>query len=275
MRPGDTPGAFPLVFVHGAMDRLTSFGRLRRRLHDVTTVAYDRRGYAGSADVVPPATSFADHVDDLGVVIDDLLASVASEATPAALEVPELGGGSVGRSADGKVFLVGHSYGGNVVLAYAARRPDRVAGVVAFEPPMSWMAFWPSSAGGSTLAVGNELGPEAAAESFMRRIVSDAVWERLPSSTRAARRAEGAALLLDLGGLRTGGWPFDPSAIRCPVICVHGGDSLPHHIRGATEMAATLGPEIATLASIPGSKHGGHLSHPVEVEAIIRELMKG
>ncbi len=259
MRPGDTPGACTLVFVHGAMDRLTSFGRLRRRLHDVTTVAYDRRGYAGSADVVPAATSFDDHVDDLALVIDDASASLAATGH--------------GDTAEDKVFLVGHSYGGNVVLAYAARRPDRVAGVLVFEPPMSWMPFWPSSAGGSTIAVGNEHGPEAAAEAFMRRIVSDAVWERLPSTTRDARRAEGTALLLDLGGLRTGGWPFDPAAIHCPVTCVFGEDSLPHHIEGARQMAAALGPEIATLASILGSKHGGHLSHAAEVEAIIRELM--
>ena len=46
--PDDAP---LVVFVHGSMDRSTSFSKVVRRLRDLHTVVYDRRGYAGSSDV--------------------------------------------------------------------------------------------------------------------------------------------------------------------------------------------------------------------------------
>lgn len=37
--------------------------------------------------------------------------------------------------------LVGHSFGSLVVRAYAARHPDRVAGLVLIDPPMEWLSM--------------------------------------------------------------------------------------------------------------------------------------
>src|SRR5262245_55540520 len=85
-----------LVLVHGSLDRATSFTRLMRRLRDWTIVAYDRRGYAGSAVTGPPAT-FDDQVDDLIEVLDGVPA-----------------------------VAFGHSFGGDVVLATAAGNPELI-----------------------------------------------------------------------------------------------------------------------------------------------------
>ena len=244
--PGTTFGR--VVFVHGAMDRSTSFGKVRSRLRSLETVAYDRRGYAQSCAVLPAATSFADHLDDLVGVVD-------------------------GRPS----VVVGHSYGADVALALAATRPDLVSAVVAFEPPMSWTTWWPDGrAGGGTLKIGAEKGPAEAAESFMRRIVGDSVWERLGAATRLARRAEGQALLIDLGGLRTSSVaPFFAAAIRCPVVVGHGTRSAPHQRRSAHETVLSLcGSPRVELAAIAEAGHGAHVSHADEFAALVLRALE-
>src|SRR5690606_37540775 len=44
----DATAGMTVLFVHGAMDRATSFGRVMRRLPQLDTVAVDRRGYGDS-----------------------------------------------------------------------------------------------------------------------------------------------------------------------------------------------------------------------------------
>jgi pimeloyl-ACP methyl ester carboxylesterase len=235
-----------LVFVHGAMDRSTSFSKVRARLREETTVAYDRRGYARSVDL-GPAVEFHDHVRDLISVID---------GQPA--------------------VLVGHSYGGNVCLAVAAHYPGLVTALVVYEAPMSWERWWPSNAGGSTIAVGLEHGPAAAAESFMRRIVGDAIWERLGDKTREERRAEGESLLFDLAGLRGKGCPYDVSRIACPTVIGYGESSLPHQIRSSTELHQRLlrsNPTAVVLRGLHGVGHGAHNAAPGAFVDLVNEAL--
>ena len=85
-------GAPLVVFVHGSMDRMAGFAKVARRLEsDHRVLRYDRRGYARSLAVGPPFT-IAQHADDLLTLLD-------------------------GRRA----IVLGHSLGGNVVLAAAQR----------------------------------------------------------------------------------------------------------------------------------------------------------
>jgi pimeloyl-ACP methyl ester carboxylesterase len=238
-----------IVLIHGAMDRYTSFARIRRVLSAHTTVAYDRRGYSRSIDATP-ATSLQDHVDDLSAVVGDV-ASV----------------------------IVGHSYGGVVALTLAAQRPEVVQALMVYEAPMPWMSWWPGNAGGSTIDAGAAHGPEAAAESFMRRIVGDRIWERLGEETRAARRAEGPALLLDLVGLRQQGQPYDLAAIRCPVVVARGSESHDHQKKSAVELAAMLeaaGNRHVQLVELSGANHGAHAAKPdAFAELIERAVVTG
>ena len=53
-RPAPAPGAATVVFVHGSLDRGESFRRVMRRLPELTTVTYDRRGYQGSRAAASP-----------------------------------------------------------------------------------------------------------------------------------------------------------------------------------------------------------------------------
>ncbi len=239
-----------LVFAHGAMDRHTSFDRVRRRFPNHITAAYDRRGYAGSVHRAPGLVSpFADHLDDLLEVIDT---TEVIAARP--------------------VLLVGHSYGSNVVIGAAVERPDQVVGIVGYEPPMPWTSWWPTTAGGSTIEAGREGGPAAAAESFMRRVVGDRIWERLPEATKQARRDEGQALLDDLGSLRGRPCPVDHSACHCPAVIGYGALSLPHQQRSARETVELLpAGELVELADTP---HGAHTMNPDGFVSLIQRVLE-
>ncbi len=111
----DDPDAPLVVLVHGVLDSSRSFdGVVEALAPDFTVVTYDRRGWARSADAAP-ATSLADHAEDLISVMQERRGTV-----------------------------VGHSYGGTVAMLAAIRRPDLVAALGVFEPSMQWLGWWPS-----------------------------------------------------------------------------------------------------------------------------------
>ena len=233
-----------VVFVHGSLDRGSSFARVWRRLPDLDTVTYDRRGYQGSRQIVPVAAGLHEHVDDLLDVID-------------------------GRES----VAVGHSYGGNVVLAAALDDRGRsIRAVAAYEPPQPWLRI---QSGGSAEPPGaapapppeNE-DPAAAAERFFRRMVGDRSWDRLSEDEKADRRADGPALAAELGAIRVAHPPFDVGALRIPVIYGRGEDSLPHHRRAVAWLVEHT-PQ-GELFEIPGARHGAHLTHPDAFAAMVR-----
>ena len=234
IEPG--PASRRALLVHGSMDRSTSFTRLMARLPGWSIISYDRRGYAGSAVTGPPA-SFDDQVDDLVEVLD---------GEPA--------------------VAFGHSFGGDVVLAAAADHPDLIPAALVWEPPQPWLPWWPDTSVSGGL--GAELEPDERAEWFMRRMVGDRVWERLPSATRAQRRAEGHTLHAEISSL-TIGPAFEASAVRVPVIVGRGGRSSVHQRRSARELATAL--PAGEMVEIVDAGHGAHLSHPAEVAALLEQ----
>lgn len=223
-----------LVFVHGAMDRGAAFAGVCRHLVDHPTVRYDRRGYARSGSGRPVPT--------MDGQVDDLLAVVSA-------------------TADGPCVLVGHSLGGVIALAAAARSPAEVAAVVAYEPPTPWARWWPTPGQAPGLA------PAEAAERFMRRILGDDRWEALPAGTRARRRAEGDALVADLRAVR-GHAPFDPGVPAVPVVLGRGGAADRRHVRGVEELAAAI-PD-AEVVVVEGAAHDAHHRLPAEFAGLVR-----
>jgi pimeloyl-ACP methyl ester carboxylesterase len=239
-QPGPS-GSPRVVLVHGSLDRSAAFARTARRLADLTTIRYDRRGY-GRSLAAGVCTTFDEQVTDLATVVAG---------------VP--------------VVVVGHSLGGVVALAFAARSPELAQAVVAYEAPMPWLDWWPSNtAGGSALADGDAA---EAAERFMRRIVGDVTWEALPPRTREQRRAEGPALVAELRSLRPPNpAPYDAAALAMPVVAVHGTRSRPHHQRSA-RMLADACPR-GVLHVVEGADHGAHLTHPEAFAALAREALR-
>lgn len=230
-----------VVLVHGSMDRSSAFARVQRHLADLHVVRYDRRGYGRSLELGPPP-AFDHQVEDLEHVM-------------------------AGRHG----VVVGHSLGGVVALALAQRRPELVRAVVAYESPMAWEPWWSSrSAGGDALAAPS---PQDAAEGFMRRMVGQERWERLPSSTRSARRAEGPALLADLRQIRDRSQPpYQPEQVHIPVVAAHGSESSDNHRRTAVVLAERA--PRAELVVVEGAGHGVHLTHPGELARLARVALE-
>ncbi len=223
------------MFVHGAMDRAASFGRAARRLSWLDVVTYDRRGYAGSIDG-GTAGGIAGHADDLGAVIDWTGAT--------------------------RVVVVGHSLGGTIALELAARGDDRVSALLAFESPMPSLDGSHSEVGGGAVDVAERDGSAAGAEHFSRLMLGDATWDRLRERDRAARRAEGPALLDELLDLRRPERPT-PELDAALATTVAAGDRSSERLRrGARLLHEHLGG--SGFVEIVGAGHGAHLTHPDE-----------
>ena len=234
-----------ILLIHGSMDRSAGLLRLSRRLgaaHHVVRV--DRRGYGRSIEVGPPWTIEA-NVDDVERMVEALSAGVP-----------------------GPIDVIGHSLGGNVALALAARRPDLVRSVVAYETPLSWLSWWPGDSAGA--AAMSAASPAEAAEAFVRRLVGDEKWEQLPESTRARRRAEGAALVAELADLRRAA-PWSPEVVEVPVLAMRGEHGHPHHHRGTEWLASRL--DGCRVVVVAGAGHAGPHTHPAEVAAEVESFL--
>jgi pimeloyl-ACP methyl ester carboxylesterase len=203
--------------------------RLSRRLdQDYRVLRYDRRGYGRSNPHSGPFT--------MGGQVADLVHVLAGR----------------------RAVVVGHSYGGNVALAAAELHPDLVAGVVIYETPLSWEAWWPgTTAGASAIKAAGQ--PEEAAEAFMRRLIGAERWEALPERTRATRRAEGPALVDELADLREHR-PWHADRIHVPVVVGYGSRGAAHHQEGMSLAAGAIAG--AQLVVLEHCGHGAPNTHP-------------
>ena len=246
-------GEGPLVvLVHGAMDRASSMVRVRRALEgEFRVMRYDRRGYARSLGLGPPA-SFDQQVDDLATLVGSRVA-----------------------------VLAGHSLGGVICLALAERSPAQVAAVMAYEAPMMWEPWWPAGTAGATALAtagarrdGDQTDRDAgdAAEAFMRRMLGDARWSRLPAHVRAERRAEGPSLLAELRTVHhPAPAPYRPERVTVPVMAAFGSETQPQHRRAAEELARRA--PRGVLERIDGADHGAHLTHPTAFADLVRRSL--
>jgi pimeloyl-ACP methyl ester carboxylesterase len=93
----------PVVLVHGTpLDRHEWDPVIAQLAGRQQTIAYDLRGHGAAADAAPP-TSYGQLSDDLAALLDEQGVE--------------------------RAHVVGHSFGGQVVQAFAAAHPDRVAGL--------------------------------------------------------------------------------------------------------------------------------------------------
>lgn len=235
MEEGEPNGPL-VVLIHGSLDRAAGMLRVSRQVQkDARIVRYDRRGYAKNIDHQGPF-DVASNTDDLVGVLG-------------------------GRPA----YLIGHSFGGNIALATAARLGSQILGVSTYETPLSWFEWWPkSTAGAQSLTV----PPDEAAEAFMIRLIGQRRWDELPTRTKDERRKEGPALTQELQSIRESA-PWSAEDIRCPVLCGYGSRALEHHKNGAIWLGENL-PQAHSVV-VEGAGHGAPNSH---AEDFARLLVK-
>jgi pimeloyl-ACP methyl ester carboxylesterase len=180
---------------------------------------------------------------------------------------------------EGKVHLVGHSYGGGVALHVAIARPERIASMALYEPS----AF-------HLLSHMGEDGREARAEiaRVARRICEGIVtgdyrggmsvfvdywngagaWEALAPAVQHALVRWAPKASLDFHALL--GEPTLPSAyrqLRGPVLLLHG-EHAPMPALLIADGLSKLLPE-SQLVEVAGADHMGPLTHAAEVCALI------
>jgi pimeloyl-ACP methyl ester carboxylesterase len=217
-----------VVLIHGAMDRGAGMLRVARRLRHLDLIRYDRRGYGRSREAGPPKR-FQDHVQDLDEVMGTR-----------------------------RCILLGHSYGGVIAMALASTADRRVAGVVSYEAPRAWESWW-------TQPPATDVEPGRAAESFLRHMIGDELWESLPDRTRDERRAEGVTMIAELNFQTT--QRFDARRIDVPLVIGVGQLSSDRVQRAA--MLTSSEAEFGALVTIEGADHGAHSSHPTEMAALV------
>jgi pimeloyl-ACP methyl ester carboxylesterase len=219
-----------IVLVHGTMDESGSYRRVMDRLGAWNLVSYDRRGWGRSAKLGP--ASLKAHVEDLTEIL----------------------------VAHGPAVLAGHSFGGTVALTVAAQRPDLVPAVLAFEPPLPWLPWWPARAPWERTVLDEGRDPQDAAEALMRAVLGDAGWTAMPERIRNQRRAEGPVLVEEMRSLAEDEPSFDPESLACPVIVGAGSASLDHH-RLVSRRLADLLPQ-GVYHELPQAGHPAHVTHP-------------
>ncbi len=235
-----------MVLVHGSMDRQAGFLKLARILSDSYSVTlYDRRGYASSS-ALPGPFGVDEHVRDLV----DVIGSRPS-------------------------VLIGHSFGGTLALACAARHPSHVLGVVTYENPMPWLDWWPSDTGAGR-ASRQVNDPEGAAQEFLIRFIGQRLWDRLPESTKRERRAEGRALVEELASIQSVP-AFERAVIEVP-ISVGVGSIARDYMRLGAEFLGHL--SDSRLVVLEGAHHNAHSARPREffeqlVEPLVARLTTG
>jgi|SRR5437762_395781 len=233
----DRHAAPTVVFVHGLLtDSLASYYfTLAKPIADagLPVLMYDLRGH-GRTDRPPTGYAVDDFVADLAALLD-------------ALAVP------------GRCYLVGNSFGGTIAFGFAARHPDRVAGIVAIESEPA-TAAWSAKLAGILDRAGRELHRREAL-----------AWITLRYGTRTTRLAKSAAALLaattlaaDVPASRLLS-DAEIRAIRCPVLAIYGEDS---DLAVQAPLLATLLPDCTTTI-VAGQQH----SVLVEVPHTVRDLL--
>lgn len=249
-----------VVFLHGLPGTAQDFDKIVRALPGRHTIAFDRPGFGFSSGGYQP---LAEQL----TTIDQLLDTLGVD----------------------RPVLVGHSYGGTLALAYAARHPDDVRGLVLVD----------AAAGGQESSFSDR------AQSRLVQFLSWPVVQQVADATfsqllRTVSAKQGDVKAFDPGDVDTahedlllalnmkhddldayaaeqlaadeaiGRLDDQLARIETPAVVIQGaGDKLVEPERGRT-LAATL--PNARLVMVSGGHMATHV-HPQVVAAAVRELL--
>ncbi|HEU5434268.1 MAG TPA: alpha/beta hydrolase [Thermomicrobiales bacterium] len=246
------PGAAPLVLLHGIGSRAESWwpvlDPLAARFH---LYALDLRGHGGS------------HKPAAGYLIDDYAADLEAALDLLGLDRP---------------FVLGHSLGALITLAWTLAHPERAAKIVVEDPPLrtepevleafdGWMQL-------------NALPPDAAAAWYHREYpewTEEECRRRAESITSAApavfaeMRALSAAALADAHLERI----YDLARLQPPTLLLRGDPELGSMTRPAdAARLAVMAPDVH-VEHVPDAGHSIHRDQPAAFVADVTRFLLG
>jgi pimeloyl-ACP methyl ester carboxylesterase len=204
-------------------------------------ILYDRRGCGRSERPAEyRTTGVAEHADDAAALLHAL------DAVPA--------------------VVLGRSYGGEVALDLARRRPGMVDALVLLEPSMprlsAPMRAWWDEVGGRIREAARRAGPAAAGESLCREVFGDDGWDALPAEIRKIFLDNGPAVLAEVNGDWTAPDAAALAHLTQPTLIISGEES-PAAFRAADDALAAMMPHARRV--VVG---GGHLIDPAGPEVL-------
>jgi pimeloyl-ACP methyl ester carboxylesterase len=240
-----------VVLLHATLSTGRQLAPLARALGapgDLRLVAPDRLG-SGTRRLDPPReVGVAEHVADLAALLD----------------------------AEGveRAIIVGHSFGGLVALEAAARLPDRVAAVVAYEPPYAPLAdpavqpYFAIVARETRDALERD-GRAGAARAFLERVAGPGTWDAMSERARAFLAAEGGGAIADaaMAGLDADGL----AGIGCPVTIVTGSASEPFYAPIADRLVTRI--TGARRVELPGLGHTAPITEAPRIAHAVRAAL--
>ncbi len=237
----------PLVLVHGSFSNHTSnWEFVKPLLEDRFTVyAVARRG-RGNTDATDGHS-----VPDEGADVATVLAAIGEPA-----------------------FLLGHSYGGQVALAAAARAPERVRKLVVYEAP------WPTALDAEVVkrleAFARAGEWDTLATTFFRDLLavpaaeldgvrSSPLWPPIVADAKASFGDVRALLRYEFVAERF-------RTITCPVLLQIGTES-PRHLYVTDALAGVF--SDVRIEELPGQAHEGMTTAPEMYAATIARFLLG
>jgi len=270
-------GAGPhILLIHGsATDHRTWSIQLASPLRgQFTLIAYDRRADAPSVEA---------HADDAEAVLAAEAASAKARAdhaeavlaaAPASVDARAGHAEAVLAAAPAPAVVIGSSFGAVIALDLIRRRAVPLAGAILIEPPLA--------ASDTTAAVRDSFlpafdhraardGGPAAAELFLRIVLGDAAFERLPRAFQTAAMMKFAEIRADTVAVMA----YRPrytelAAITTPVLLLGGERSASTYRPTLEALHAALG--NARLEILAGAGHMLHADAPRKFHALVAEF---
>ena len=251
VRHFDVEGAGPaVILVHGSVSNSRQWRKLVERLRNrYRLMAADL--HAGEAGV---AFTFVEDCD----LVDHLVDGAA-----------------------GKVYLVGHSYGGAIALKTALARRDRLAGLILIEPSCFHLldrdGFHREHAEIAGLRARQQEAllrdePDASARAFLDYWMGPRTWAEMPEPRRAAIRTGMPKVVQDWIGAFDGATRIDDiRSLDVPTLLMRAKDTKTPSSRIVDLMCEAL--PASRLVEI---KQGGHMSpltNPEPVNAAIEDFL--
>jgi alpha-beta hydrolase superfamily lysophospholipase len=224
-----------LVNLHGLGDHSGLYPRVADCFpqHGIATYAYDMRGNGRSPGQRAYLNGWHEFRQDL-----DAFLKLVRDSEP-----------------DLPLFVLGHSLGGLVVLDYALKHPEKIAGVIAAAPPLGKVGvppllmmlgrvmsrIWPRF----SLEVGMDLSGLARDPAVIEAVLTDPLFHRR-GTARLSTEVTAAIARVQSGAAR----------LSTPLLLLHGSDDRMVPPDGTREFFAKVRSRDRTFREYPGAYHG-------------------